>query len=108
MTPDSNGTMTRTLVALALAALLPAACATMDGGEAGEPQIPEGAVEATRTESNGDVVTEYRVGGAISMVRIVPPHGPTYYLTDADGDGRIDRTPHGTRDTPVYFKLYGW
>jgi hypothetical protein len=108
MTPDSNGTRTRTLVALALAALLPAACATMDGSEAGAPRIPEDAVEATRTESNGDVVTEYRVNGALSMVRITPARGPTYYLIDSDGDGRLDRTPQGTRDTPVYFKLYGW
>jgi hypothetical protein len=95
------------LAALALAALLPAACATMDGA-AGEPDIPAGAVEATRTESNGDTVTEYRVNGALAMVRIVPARGVTYYLMDADGDGRLDRTPHGTRDTPVYFKLYGW
>ena len=42
------------------------------------------------------------------MVRIVPARGPTYYLTDSDGDGRLDRTPQGTRDAPVYFKLYGW
>jgi hypothetical protein len=76
--------------------------------DAGAPPVPAGAVESTRTESNGDVVTEYKVGGAIAMVRIIPKQGPTYYLTDADGDGRIDRTPHGTRDAPVYFKLYGW
>jgi len=98
----------RTLV-LALAALLPAACATMADDNAGAPPVPPpGAAEATRVESNGDTVTEYRVGGAVAMVRIVPKNGPTYYLVDSDGDGRLDRTPHGTTDTPVYFKLYGW
>ena len=94
-------------LALSIAALM-AGCSTYAGADAGSPQVPADAVASTRTESNGDVVTEYRVGGAISMVRIVPPHGPTYYLTDSDGDGRLDRTPQGTRDAPVYFKLYGW
>ena len=99
----------RIILSLALAAAA-SGCGTIAdaGADAGAPPIPAGAVEATRTESNGDVVTEYRVGGTIAMVRIVPARGPTYYLTDADGDGRIDRTPHGTRDAPVYFKLYGW
>ena len=104
MNPNAART-TRSLAIFALAASM-AACASMDPNA--PPDVPEGAEQATRTESNGDVVTEYKVGGAIAMVRIVPVRGPTYYLTDADGDGRIDRTPHGTRDAPVYFKLYGW
>jgi hypothetical protein len=81
------------------------ACASMGTGE---PPVPAGAVESTRTESNGDVVSEYRVGGRLAMVKITPVRGATYYLTDADGDGRLDRTRDGTRDVPVYFKLYGW
>ena len=98
----------RVALALSIAALA-AGCSTYAGADAGgAPPIPSDAVASTRTESNGDVVTEYRVGGAISMVRIVPAKGPTYYLTDSDGDGRLDRTPQGTRDAPVYFKLYGW
>jgi len=89
------------------ACLLLQACASMDG-MAGEPEIPANAVESIRTEANGDVVAEYRVGGRIAVVKITPANGPTYYLTDTDGDGRLDRTAHGTRDVPVYFKLYGW
>lgn len=92
---------------LLLACVLPAACAT-GGMAAGDPEIPANAVESIRTEANGDVVAEYRVGGRIAVVKIVPANGPTYYLTDTDGDGRLDRTGHGTRDVPVYFKLYGW
>ena len=97
------------LAALVLATLLPAGCASTGGGDAiaGVPEIPPDAVESTRTESNGDVVTEYRVGGTLSMVRIDPINGPVYYLTDADGDGRMDRRGDGT-PSPVYFKLYGW
>ena len=93
--------------ALLSACLLLPACATTDG-MAGEPEIPADAVESIRTEANGDVVAEYRVGGRIAVVKITPARGPTYYLTDTDGDGRLDRTGHGTRDVPVYFKLYGW
>ena len=91
---------------LALAALLPAACATVDPNA--PPPVPANAAESTRTEATGDVVTEYRVNGALAMVRISPKRGPVYYLVDSDGDGHLDVTPHGTRDTPVYFKLYEW
>jgi hypothetical protein len=94
--------------ALVLAALLPAACATTSDDSGAPPVPPPGAQEATRTESNGDIVTEYRVGGTVAMVKITPHKGPTYYLVDSDGDGRLDRTPQGTTDAPVYFKLYGW
>jgi len=96
----------RTLVAIALVALA-SGCATAPQDPT-EPPIPEGSEQATRTESNGDVVTEYRVNGAIAMVRVVPNNGPTYYVTDSDGDGRLDRNSDGTRNVPVYFKLYGW
>jgi len=72
---------------LALAALLPAACATVDPNA--PPPVPANAAESTRTEANGDVVTEYRVNGALAMVRISPKRGPVYYLVDSDGDGRI-------------------
>ena len=81
-----------------------AACASVDTA----PPVPAGAQASTRTEANGDVVTEYRVGGALAMVRVVPKSGPTYYVTDSDGDGRLDRNSDGTRNVPVYFKLYGW
>jgi len=84
-------------------------CASMtDTSATAGVEIPADAVESIRTESNGDIVSEYRVGGRLAVVKITPARGPVYYLTDSDGDGRIDRTPLGTRDVPVYFKLYGW
>ena len=85
-----------------LSSLLLAACATMQPA----PEVPENAVEAIRTEANGDVVTEYRVQGQLRMVKVVPTRGPTYYLVDRDGDGRMDPLKG---DAPVtYYKLYGW
>ena len=89
--------------------LLLSGCASVESSSAtAGVEIPPDAVESIRTESNGDVVAEYRVGGQLALVKITPSRGPTYYLTDTDGDGRIDRNRDGTRDTPVYFKLYGW
>ncbi|NLA67211.1 MAG: DUF2782 domain-containing protein [Gammaproteobacteria bacterium] len=69
-------------------------------------QIPEDAVETTRTEPNGDVITEYRVDGRLRALRVVPSRGATFYLFDRDGDGIVD----GERDgvSPVYFKLFEW
>ena len=99
------------LFALPLSAgLLLAGCASMGGDTSATAgvEIPADAVESTRTESNGDVVSEYRVGGRLAVVKITPARGPVYYLTDTDGDGRIDRTRDGTRVVAVYFKIYGW
>ena len=96
----------RAFAAVAFVALA-AGCATAPQDPTAPP-VPEGAEQATRTEANGDVVTEYRVHGQLSMVRVSPKNGPVYYVTDSDGDGRLDRNSDGTRNVPVYFKLYGW
>ena len=88
--------------ALVLAAtLLLSACASL-----GEPAIPPGAVKTTRTEANGDVVSEYRVEGQLRMVRVQPPRGPVYYLIDSNGDGRLDQSKGEV--SPVYYRIYGW
>ena len=73
---------------------------------ASTPRPPDGAERAVRTESNGDVVEEYRVGGLLLMVKITPAHGVSYYLMDRNGDGRFE-PPQGIIP-PVYFKLYSW
>jgi len=65
---------------------------------------------AVRTEDNGDVIQEYRVAGALRMVKITPVRGPAYYLYDDNGDGKLDRSSDPNRGdiAPVYWKLYGW
>ena len=87
---------------LIAAPLLLSACASM--GE--DLPVPTNSVDSTRTESNGDVVSEYRVQGQLRMVRVQPAHGPVYYMIDSNGDGRLDRSKGDV--SPVYFKLYGW
>ena len=92
-------------VVLIAATLLLSACASMrDTVDASD--IPANAVPATRTESNGDVITEYRVQGQLRMVRVQSAHGPTYYMIDRNGDGHMDTNKGNI--SPVYFKLYGW
>jgi hypothetical protein len=98
----------RTATAFA-AALLLSACAS-DGAPLPEPPggmaIPEGAVESVSTEANGDVVHEYRVAGQLRMVKVVPARGPTYYLVDRNGDGKVDVEDGEVPAT--YFKLFEW
>ena len=80
------------------------ACASVTPEPA--PSIPEAAVPATHTEANGDVITEYRLGGRLKVIKVVPFRGVTYYIYDRNGDGRMDNDKDGV--SPVYWKLYSW
>jgi hypothetical protein len=96
------------LAGMLLVPLLLGACATMDDTamDGTAMDIPADAVESTRTESNGDVITEYRVAGQLHMVRVQPVRGPVYYLNDTNGDGRLDKSKGEV--SPVYYKLFEW
>lgn len=61
-----------------------------------------------RTAENGDVVQEYRQGGKIFMVRVIPKHGKAYYLYDDDGNGRLDRIDGEHGVTPAMWTIYEW
>lgn len=63
-----------------------------------------------RTGDNGDRIEEYRQDGRITMVRITPPHGVSYYLIDSNGDGRLDKadTLDNSNVAPVYWVIYEW
>ena len=92
------------LPAALLACLLMLSACTTTG--AAEADIPPDAVPVTRTESNGDVVTEYRVAGRVRAVKVQPARGPVYYLYDRNGDGTIDNA--GDNPPQTYFKLFEW
>lgn len=68
--------------------------------------LPADTVATTRTESNGDVLTEYRVAGMLRMVKVTPSRGPTYYVEDRDGDGKLDWSKGEAPTT--WYKLYSW
>lgn len=58
----------------------------VQSGEVLEPDEPEITIKR-----RGDkTIQEYRVNGALYMVKIVPDIGPPYYLVDTDGDGNMD------------------
>lgn len=50
----------------------------------GEPQV-------TITKKNEQTIEEYRVGGKLYMIKVIPKHGKPYYLVDDQGDGRFVR-----------------
>ncbi|MCW5581968.1 MAG: DUF2782 domain-containing protein [Luteimonas sp.] len=87
---------------LPFAIALAACTSTPDPGIA----IPHDAVENTRTEANGDVITEYRVAGQLRMVRVQPPRGPAYYLYERNG--QLVSTKPGDNPPQTYFKLFSW
>lgn len=86
-------------------ALTLSACASVAPEPA--PPIPENAVPVTRTESNGDVITEYRLAGQLKMVKVVPFRGVTYYIYDRNGDGVVDARDAKTGPL-VYYRLFSW
>lgn len=80
-----------------------AACATLPP----EDLLAKDAMQATRTEANGDVVTEYRNGERLSMVKVVPAVGVPYYIYDRNGDGVVDE--RDSKGGPMtYYKLFSW
>lgn len=90
-------------IAALLVALALSACATM----APEQLLAEGATPVTRTEANGDVITEYRNGERLTMVKVVPLRGPTYYIYDRNGDGVVNEAD--AKGGPMtYYKLFSW
>jgi hypothetical protein len=56
-------------------------------------QVQSGEVlepEVTILRGEREVVIEYRQGGQLYAVRVVPQVGPPYWLVDGDGDGRLE------------------
>jgi hypothetical protein len=83
-----------------------AACASTPPPLPDGIEIPPEAVQNVRRESNGDVITEYRVGGQLVLIHVQPPRGPGYYLYLRDG--RVHSTRTGDDPPQTYFKLFGW
>lgn len=86
-----------------------AGCATTQTADDGAPPVDVAGAEVTsHTETNGDLIEEYRVGTQLRMVKVTPSRGPAYYLYDANGDGRLDKGS-ANKDMPaVYWKLFSW
>jgi hypothetical protein len=96
----------RILFPALLLALALAGCATTQADADLPPVDVTGAEVATRTEANGDVIEEYRVGSQLRMVKVTPARGPAYYLYDKNGDGSLEAEQKQMPAT--YWKLFSW
>lgn len=56
----------------------------MDADTSDEPQV-------TIIKQTEQTVEEYRVGGKLYMIKIIPKTGKPYYLVDDQGDGKFSR-----------------
>lgn len=58
-----------------------------------EPGLEEEALhpEVVIRRRGRNVIEEYRLGGRLYLIKVIPPIGPPYYLVDSDGDGRFAR-----------------
>lgn len=77
----------------------------------GEARDAHGAPPPTvtvRQQDNGDTVEEYRSGGRIYMVRIIPKHGVPQTFMDTRGDGKLTPDPKQGPVSPVYYTIYQW
>ena len=89
--------MRRTLIALLLAAAVPAFAQQQPALEPipEPPPMPAGSEldepEVTILKRGEDTVAEYRLHGKLYMVKVTPPHGVPYYLIDKEGNGQMVR-----------------
>ncbi len=54
-----------------------------------ERNVPAPEVTIRRRGAQG-AVEEYRLGGVLYMIKIMPTKGAPYYLVDTDGDGNLE------------------
>ena len=95
----------RTVYIPVLAAVL-AGCASTPS--ASDPTAGLEGAEVTTRVVDGDRIEEYRVQGQLHVVKVTPLRGPTYYLVDRNGDGRLDSSKGEGPVSPVMWKLFQW
>ena len=75
----------------------------VQSGEEMEPDI-------TIIRKGKETVQEYRSGGRLYMVKVIPDVGPPYYFIDSNGDGKMDvHKSDGDRGSQInMWKLLEW
>ena len=58
-----------------------------------DPNSPDDDLESqvTITKKKDMVIEEYRVGGKLFKIKVIPKIGPPYFLIDERGDGQFSR-----------------
>ena len=66
--------------------------------------------DITLIERPDAMIREYRVGGRLFMVEVIPRVGRPYYLIDSTGDGQMDtrRSRLGPNFIPPQWILFQW
>jgi hypothetical protein len=75
----------------------------VQSGETLEPDI-------TIIRKGKKTIQEYRRGGRLYMIKVVPDIGPPYYFIDNDGDGKMDvRTNDLDKGSNInMWKIFEW
>ena len=55
-----------------------------------QESLPE--PEVTITTKGAERHEEYRIGGRLYMIKVIPQKGPPYYLVDTEGHGNFSRS----------------
>ncbi|SJM92308.1 DUF2782 domain-containing protein [Crenothrix polyspora] len=81
----------------------PESPAVVESGEEMEPDI-------TIVRKAKKTIQEYRRGGKLYMIKVIPDIGPPYYFMDTNGDGKMDvRRSELDRDSNInMWKLLEW
>jgi hypothetical protein len=79
------------------------------GADLPEDVQPVPEPEVTIVERGTETFYEYRIGGALYMVRVKPQVGPEYYYVDQDGDGMLETRSDDVRNIVVpMWVLFRW
>ncbi|EIC28674.1 MULTISPECIES: DUF2782 domain-containing protein [Methylomicrobium] len=75
----------------------------VQSGETLEPDI-------TIIRKGKNTIQEYRQGGRLYMIKVIPDIGPPYYFIDSDGDGQMDvQGNDGDRGSQInMWKILEW
>ena len=63
---------------------------------------------SVRTDASGDTIEEYRRGGRVYMVRIIPKNGITQTYHYDSTNGSLVHDPKLGPVSPVYYDIYKW
>lgn len=63
---------------------------------------------SVHTNANGDTIEEYRRGGRVYMVRVIPKNGVTQTYHYNSTNGSLVHDPKLGPVSPVYYDIYKW
>lgn len=104
--------MRKSILALGLWWVSALAVAQQGGQVRAMPKGPDGQPiepEVTIIETGKETIYEYRINGAVYMLKVQPAAGPPYYLVDTNGDGSFEAQSEDPRNTTVnQWILFRW